>query len=328
MAEATDAIDVPPEANGVRLDAFLAQRGLATRSQVERLAREGKLRVGGKPAKAGRKLETGERVEVQGGPPAEAGAAELVPEAQPLAVLYEDEAVIVLNMPPGLVVHPGAGRTHGTLANALLAHLPTIAGGESHRPGLVHRLDRDTSGVMVVAKTQAAYESLSQQVREHEMDRRYLVLAWGRIAEDRLLIEVPIGRHTSDRKRMQAVPAPAPGRKVRAASTDFRVQVRSAAMTLVEAKLGTGRTHQIRVHLAHVGHPVVGDPVYGLRAARQAEAELDTKTLELVQALPGQALHAQTLRFRHPVTGQEVSFSASPPPELARLLVHLQASVL
>jgi 23S rRNA pseudouridine1911/1915/1917 synthase len=327
MADPPDAIQVPPEAGGTRLDAFLAQRGIATRSQVERLAKEGKLRVGGKPAKAGRKLEPGEWVEMAAPPVAEA-PSELLPEARPLDVLYEDAAIIVLNKPPGLSVHPGAGHAQGTLANALLAHAPSIAGGESHRPGLVHRLDRDTSGVMVVAKTVAAYESLSQQVREHEMDRRYLALVWGRIAEDRLVIEVPIGRHASDRKRMQAVPAPDPGRKVRAASTDLRVQLRLPAMTLVETKLGTGRTHQIRVHLAHLGHPVVGDPVYGLRAAQRAEAELGADTLELVRALPGQALHAQTLRFRHPSTGQEVSFSASPPPEMARLLVHLQASVI
>jgi 23S rRNA pseudouridine1911/1915/1917 synthase len=160
------------------------------------------------------------------------------------------------------------------------------------------------------------------------MERRYLALAWGVIREDRLLVAVPIARHEVERTRMAAVTAPEEGRTVRTAVTDLRVQVRFAHMTLVEAKLLTGRTHQIRVHLTHVGHPVVGDPVYGKRVAKRLELELDAPTLALVRALPGQALHAQSLTFRHPITGQQMSFSCPPPPEMARLLVHLQTSVL
>ena len=325
MPESAETLEVRAAEGGVRLDVFVAHHTSLARSQIEKLAKQGKVRVNGRPAKPGRKLEPGERVEVQ--LPAEVEATPR-PERRPLAILFEDEHVIVLSKPPGLAVHPGAGRAEGTLVNALLAHVPTLAGGESFRPGIVHRLDRDTSGVMVVAKTPEAYEGLSRQVRDREMERRYLALAWGVIREDRLLVAVPIARHEVERTRMAAVTAPEEGRTVRTAVTDLRVQVRFAHMTLVEAKLLTGRTHQIRVHLTHVGHPVVGDPVYGKRVAKRLELELDAPTLALVRALPGQALHAQSLTFRHPITGQQMSFSCPPPPEMARLLVHLQTSVL
>ena len=331
MPESAETLEVRAAEGGVRLDVFVAHHTSLARSQVEKLAKQGKVRVNGRPAKPGRKLESGERVEVR--LPAEVEATPR-PERRPLAILFEDEHVIVLSKPPGLAVHPGAGRAEGTLVNALLAHVPTLAGGESFRPGIVHRLDRDTSGVMVVAKTPEAYEQLSRQVRDREMERRYLALAWGVIREDRLLVAVPIARHEVERTRMAAVVAKSRrveesrSREGRAAATDLRVQVRFAHMTLVEAKLLTGRTHQIRVHLTHVGHPVVGDPVYGKRVAKRLELELDAPTLALVRALPGQALHAQSLTFRHPITGQQMSFSCPPPPEMARLLVHLQTSVL
>ena len=325
MSETRQMLSVPTEGGGLRLDVFVARHCGITRSRVEKLCHQGKVRVGGQSAKPGRKLEPGERVEVETPPPAELA---LKAERAPLAILYEDEHIIVLSKPPGMAVHPGAGRTTGTLANALLAHVPTMAGGESHRPGIVHRLDRDTSGVMVVAKTLAAYEQLSRQVRRREMERRYLAVAWGVIREDRLIIDAPIARHTHARTRMAAVPSPDGGRTARAAVTDLRVHVRAAHMTVVEARLITGRTHQIRVHLTHVGHPVVGDPVYGRRTAKRLEVELDAPTRELVDALPGQALHAQSLAFHHPATGQAMSFSCPPPPEMARLLVHLQAAVL
>jgi len=156
-----------------------------------------------------------------------------------------------------------------------------------------------------------------------ELERNYLALAWGRIAADRVIIDVPLGRHMRDRKRMAAVPQVAPGRRIRAATTDVRVLERFDGMTLVEARLATGRTHQIRVHLAHQAHPVVGDRTYGLRRARQEQALLDAETLALVSVLPGQALHAHVVRFRHPVTGQDVTVSAPAPPAMNRLLAHL-----
>jgi 23S rRNA pseudouridine1911/1915/1917 synthase len=306
---------------GSRLDAFVSRHTAAPRSQVEKLVKQGRVLVNGRPAKPGHKLEPGQQVRVQLPSPE---APTLRPERAALAILYEDDDVIVLSKPPGLAVHPGAGRAGGTLVNALLAHVPTLAGGESQRPGIVHRLDRDTSGVMVVAKHPKAYAHLSRQVRAREMERRYLALAWGVIREDRLIVEVPLARHGAERTRMAVASLPG----AREAVTDLRVQSRFPHMTLVEARLVTGRTHQIRVHLAHLGHPVVGDPVYGRKTAKRLEVELENRTLELVHALPGQALHAQSLTFRHPVTGREMTFSAPQPAEMARLLVHLQAAML
>lgn len=319
-------LDVQPGDAGQRLDAFIAGRGVLARSQAEKLAKEGRICVNGKPARAGYRVQPGDSVHV----PAD-GPRLPTPHSRPptpIPVLFEDDAIVVVNKPPGLAVHPGAGRPGGTLIDMLLAQIPALrrSGGAPERPGIVHRLDRDTSGVMVVAKTAAAYEGLSRQVRQREMDRRYLALAWGRIEEDRLVIDVPIGRAQADPTRMVAAPSAA--RLSRAAVTDIWVQQRAAAMTVVEARLVTGRTHQIRVHLAHIGHPVVGDPVYGRRVAQRGEAEVDGETLALIEALPGQALHAQSLAFRHPTTGQQVRFSAPPYPEMAKLLVHLKASVV
>lgn len=318
-------LEVEPDARGARLDAFLARRTGLTRSHAEKLVRDGAVLVDGSPGRPGQRLEPGMRVQVRlPSPPSPTPQ----PQPLPLTILYEDAHLLVLNKPPGLAVHPGAGRDSGTLVNALLAHAPGISGGETFRPGIVHRLDRDTSGLMVVAKTPEAFAGLSDQVRRREVDRRYLGLAWGRIAEDRLLIDLPIARHRTARTRMAVVPSPEPGKAARAALTDVRVQERFPLMTLVEARLGTGRTHQIRLHLASLGHPLVGDPVYGLRTAKRLELELDEATRALVHDLPGQALHAHALTFTHPATGQELTFSTSPPPEMARLLVHLHGTVL
>ncbi len=318
-------LTVDADAQGHRLDAFVARATSLPRARAEKLIRDGAVLVNGQPAKPGLRLEPGMQVQVS--VPAPPSPTPL-PESIPLTLLFEDQHLLVLNKPPGLAVHPGAGRDRGTLVNALLAHVPGLSGGESFRPGIVHRLDRDTSGVLVVAKTPRAFAGLSEQVRAHTMERRYLALAWGRIREDHVVIDVPIGRHLTERTRMAAVPSPAADRTVRAASTDLRVQERFAHLTLLEARLETGRTHQIRVHLAYLGHPVVGDPVYGRRIAQRLELELDDDLRTLVEALPGQALHAHTLGFTHPLTGQRLTFSASPPPEMARLLVHLHRSVL
>jgi 23S rRNA pseudouridine1911/1915/1917 synthase len=257
--------------------------------------------------------------------PAEAGDGRPGPEGIALDILFEDDHVLVVNKPQGMVVHPGAGRSSGTLVNALLGHTESLAsGGGPHRPGIVHRLDRDTSGLMVVAKSEVAYAGLSRQVRQREMERRYLALVWGRVREDRLLIDVPIGRHLGDWRRMAAVPRAEAGRRVRSAVTDIRVSERLGPVTVVEARPATGRTHQIRVHLAHQGHPVVGDGVYGLRRARQEKAALDAETLARVRGLPGHALHAQMLSFAHPVSGQELRFSAPAPGAMSGLVAHLR----
>ena len=322
MTEEPVSLEVGSKDEGRRVDAFLARRDLGlTRSQAEKLAKSGRVRIGGRGAAAGRRLVAGDVVEVLL-PPRQAETPG--PESIALDILFEDEHVIVVNKPRGMVVHPAGGRQTGTLVNALLAHTDRLAaGGGEHRPGLVHRLDRDTSGLLVVAKSDDAYASLSGQVRRREMERRYIALVWGAVAEDRLFIDVPIGRHRRTPTRMAAVAGPSDGRKVRAAHTDIIVLERYGAMTLVEARLGTGRTHQIRVHLAHQGHPVVGDPTYGLRRARRERAMLEGETLALVRGLRGQALHAQLLRFRHPVGGQELTFTAPLPRKMAVLVSHL-----
>ncbi|MBN1458968.1 MAG: RluA family pseudouridine synthase [Armatimonadetes bacterium] len=315
---------VPPQAEGRRLDAFLADACEAlSRSQAERLAKAGKILLNGRTALPGRRLETGDTLELE---MPEEVTAELRPEDAPLDILFEDDHVIVINKPSGLVVHPGAGRESGTLVNALLAHTHDLAAGAGrHRPGIVHRLDKDTSGLLIVAKTEASYSELSRQVRQREIERRYLTLVWGRIREDRLVIDVPIGRHQRERKRMAAVTQPQEGRTVRTAKTDVVVLDRFAQMALLEARLETGRTHQIRVHLSHLGHPVVGDRTYGLRRARQERAKLDTKTADLVARLKGHALHAHFLRFHHPTTERELSFSVPPPPDMSVLIQHMSA---
>lgn len=319
-----ELLRVEPADEGLRLDAFVARRlpGL-TRSRAERLARSGSILVDGRPAPPGRRVVAGETVRV---PLPEAVDTTPGPEPLPLRILFEDDQIIVLDKPPGVVVHPTPGHESGTLVNALLAHAPALAdAGEPHRPGIVHRLDRDTSGLMVIAKTQQAHRELSRQVRQREIRRSYLALVWGSIREDRILIDVPIARHQRERTRMAAVVGPAPERRVRSAVTDVRVLERFPNMTLVEARPVTGRTHQIRVHLAHQGHPIVGDPTYGARRARKEKAALDAETLARVAALPGQALHAHSLVFRHPATGCEVSFSVSAPPAMAALLALLRS---
>ncbi len=324
MKEKRESLTVQSEEDGLRLDALIAQRGLGiTRSQAERLAKSGHVSVNGRTGRAGQRLAAGETVEVRlpvaetdGGP---------VPEAMPVDILFEDDHVVVVYKPQGMVVHPSAGRDSGTLVNALLAGARSLASGAGpHRPGIVHRLDRDTSGLMVVAKSDEAYVELSRQVRRRELERRYLALVWGGLREDRVLIDVPIGRHLGDWKRMAAVPQPVSGRRTRSAMTDVRVVERLGPITLVEARLGTGRTHQIRVHLAHQGHPVVGDRVYGRRRARRDMAALEEGVLRSVKALRGHALHAQTLSFHHPVSGQELRFSAPPPRAMLGLLIHLR----
>lgn len=333
---AQTSFQVEQAESGKRLDVLLAARELGlSRSQAERLARQGRVLVAGRPAAPGRRVAAGELVEVSLATEAE---VEPRPEIMPLDILFEDEDIIVLNKPRGMVVHPSptpsAGRfsrTSGTLVHALLGHTTRLAAGAGpYRPGIVHRLDRGTSGLLVVAKTDSAYQELARQIKRREAERRYLALVWGNLREDHLVIDLPVARRRREPMEMTAVSRLARGEasrqwqgKLRAAHTAVAVLQRLGEITLVEAKLGTGRTHQIRVHLAHVGHPVVGDPVYGLRQARRRRALLGTGTEALVRRLEGQALHAHVLRFRHPTTGQRVTFSAAMPPDMARLVSHL-----
>ncbi|UCC69783.1 MAG: RluA family pseudouridine synthase [Armatimonadota bacterium] len=308
----------------MRLDVLVARRcATITRSQAERLAKSGRVHVNGRAARAGHRVAAGERVEVR--LPPDTGDGLPKPEGIPLDILFADDHILVVNKPQGMVVHPAAGRRTGTLVNALLARAGPLAQGSGpHRPGIVHRLDKDTSGLIVIAKSDIAYAELSRRMRQREVERRYLALVWGVLREDRLLIDVPIGRHLGDWKRMAAVSRPEAGRRVRSATTDIRVSERLGPATLVEARPATGRTHQIRVHLAHQGHPVVGDRVYGLRRARQEKVALDAETLAQVRALPGHALHALMLSFAHPVSGQQLRFSAPPPAAMSGLVAYLR----
>jgi 23S rRNA pseudouridine1911/1915/1917 synthase len=299
---------------GRRLDLWLAARlPDLSRTRIKALVDAGRVRVDGAASKAAHRLKDGERVDVVVPPPA---PEEMAAEAIPLAVVFEDADVLVVDKPAGMVTHPGAGRSTGTLAAAALAHAPEIAGvGGPRRPGIVHRLDKGTSGLIVLAKSRQAYDSLTAQLQRRTMSRRYLCLAHGAIASLEGIIDAPIARDPRSRVRM-AVARAGTGRR---AVTRFRVLERFAGYTYLECRLETGRTHQIRVHLASLGHPVVGDATYGARRSRQP----DTLPSDLVEDLGGVALHAAGLSFLHPVTGETVDLSCPLPNRIARLLSHL-----
>jgi 23S rRNA pseudouridine1911/1915/1917 synthase len=300
-------LTVEAPAAGARLDRWLVGAVPAlSRARIQALIEGGHVRVDGLRRKPSHRVATGERVEIELPPPP---PEELEPERIALTVVHEDDDVLVLDKPAGMVVHPGAGHARGTLAAALLAHAPTIAGvGGPRRPGVVHRLDKDTSGLLAVAKTQASYTSLTEQLQARTVRRVYLAVAHGRLAADQGVIDKPIGRDPRDRTRMAVQPA---GRGRRAV-THFRVLERFAEFTYLEVRLETGRTHQIRVHLASLGHPLAGDTVYG-RRRRSPPVPLG-----------GLALHATALAFTHPATGQPMQFNAPLPARMERLLSHLR----
>jgi 23S rRNA pseudouridine1911/1915/1917 synthase len=299
---------------GHRLDLWLAaQLPDLSRTRIKALVDGGRVSVNGAACKAARRLKAGERVEVVIPPNAQ---EEMVPEAIPLAIVFEDAHLLVVDKPAGMVTHPGAGRSTGTLAAAALAHAPEIAGvGGPRRPGIVHRLDKGTSGLIVLAKTRRAYDALTAQLQQRTMSRRYLCLAHGAIAPHDGMIDAPIARDPRSRVRM-AVARAGTGKR---ALTRFRVLERFGGYTYLECRLETGRTHQIRVHLASLGHPLVGDLTYGAKPARQQ----DTLPADLVEGLGGVALHAAGLTFLHPATGEAVELSCPLPNRIARLLSHL-----
>ena len=289
---------------GQRLDVAAARITGLSRSQVQRLIEGGLVLVDGRRAKAGRRVRCGETLTVTLPEPEPAVA---VPEALPLEVVYEDGDLLVVNKPRGMAVHPGAGRNRGTLVNALLHHCRDLSGiGGVQRPGIVHRLDKDTSGLLVVAKNDVAHQELARQIKARTVTRRYLALVHGNLTRDRGTVAAPIARHAVHRQKMAVDPA-----RGRPAVTHFRVLRRYGACTLVELRLETGRTHQIRVHMAHIGHPVVGDRRYGPRRPDLG--------------LEGQFLHAAVLGFRHPRTGAYLEFSAPLPRELAAVLERLES---
>jgi 23S rRNA pseudouridine1911/1915/1917 synthase len=309
---------VEARAAGIRLDRWLTDRlPDLSRTRLQALVEAGRVSVDGAPRKASYRLREGERVVVTIPPPS---PATLVPEPVPLSIVFEDDHVLVVDKPAGMVVHPGAGRSSGTLVHALLAHAPSLAGvGGPDRPGIVHRLDKGTSGLLVVAKSQTAYLALTRQLASRSVSRRYLALVHGRILEPQGTIEAAIGRHPRDRVRMAVRPL---GRG-RAAITHFRVVERLGEFTYLEARLETGRTHQIRVHLASIGHPLVGDDTYRRRATPPVR---DPILARLVAELGGPALHAAALGFVHPVSGEPCLFHSPLPGRIERLLWHLRTA--
>ena len=302
------------------MDRFLAEAQTdLSRSRLQHLIRDGLVSVNGRSARASLRLRAGDRVEVAV-PPAAPDEA-LLPEDRPLAIVHEDADLVVLDKPAGLVVHPGAGVRAGTLVHALLHRFPELAGvGGAGRPGIVHRLDKDTSGLMVVARTARAHRALVEALRAREVKRTYGALVWGEPRAASGVIEGAIGRDPRDRKRMAVVT-----RGGKPARTRWRVAERFGVATRLDVGLDTGRTHQIRVHLAQLGFPVVGDPVYGGRkkqlSAREAERSL---AVELLKCLPRQALHASELELSHPVTGKSMTFESPWPEDLTRALALLR----
>ena len=239
----------------------------------------------------------------------------LRPAAIPLKVLFEDEHLAVIDKPAGLVVHPAPGHWDDTLVNALISRGTTLSGGAEGRPGIVHRLDRDTSGLMVIAKTDLAHRRLGAAIAARRVHRGYAALAWGHLDESPIVIEAPIARHPQDRKRMTILASGRPSR------TDARVVARFPVAELLRLELHSGRTHQIRVHLEHIGHPVVGDPVYAGGGSRRITGPLRRQAEALERATPRQALHAAVLAFRHPETGSPLEFRAEWPSDLRDALV-------
>ena len=288
------------ESKNQRLDAFLASSldGL-TRSQATRLIESGEVAVNGRAVSKSYKLAGGEDIAVTRPEPE---PVEAVPQDIPLDVVYEDADVIVVNKPSGMVVHPAPGHPDGTLVNALLYHCAgTLSGiGGALRPGIVHRIDRDTSGLIIAAKNDAAHQYLSAQLADHTLARTYECIVVGALREDRGTVDAPIARHPTGRKRMAVV---AGGRE---AVTHWEVIARYPGYTHVRCRLETGRTHQIRVHMAYIGHPILGDTVYGAKKE--------------VPGLTGQCLHAVGLRFLHPRTHEVVELSCPLPEEFTRML--------
>ncbi len=305
---------VSEEDAGARLDAFLAARIAATsRARIKRLIETGDVLVNNASVKPAHKLRAGETVEIEF--TENLPLNELASENIPVEIVYEDAELAIVNKPAGLVVHPGAGVSSGTLANALAFHFQNLsARGGALRPGIVHRLDRGTSGLMVVAKTVSAHEKLAEEFQARRVYKSYVALVHGRVTEEQGRIEQPVGRDARHRTRMTVLPEGSGGRN---ALSLYRVRTRFHRFTLLDVEIQTGRTHQIRVHLAWLKHPVVGDEVYGAGRDRNLP---DANLRRSISALSRQFLHAERLGFHHPRTSAPINFTAPLPEELKHFL--------
>jgi len=304
----TDVWRTPPEAGGLRLDRHLAEHYSVPRNRTRTWIRGGDVTVNGRPGKPGQSLRGGEEIRCRPRPAVDESRVE--PEAGELDILHEDEHLIVIDKPAGLVVHPGAGRSTGTLVHRLVARYPEIASvGGSGRPGIVHRLDKDTTGVILIARTAAAYQALGEAFALRRLDKRYLAIVYGTPSPTEGRIERPLGRHPTRRMEMTVR---ADGRP---AITEYRLLGSMAGISLLQLGLTTGRTHQIRVHLKSHGHPLIGDPIYG-EARWKA---LPPAVRRPLRTFPRPALHAWRIGLSHPVSGEEIAFEAAPPTDLTAL---------
>jgi len=312
----TQTLRVPAESEDTRLDRFLATALALSRSQLQRLIKDGAVLVAGRAAKANQPVKPGQEISIDVPAPIEAAPA---PEDLPLPIVYQDTDLIVVDKPAGMVVHPAAGHESGTMVNALLHHVDDLSGiGGEKRPGIVHRLDKGTSGLMVVAKHDRAHEELARQFARREVEKEYLALAWGEVMAGRR-IDAPIGRDPSNRKKMASESARV--RRTRAAVTRVvRAEHFGRVLTLVQVAIHTGRTHQIRVHLSAIGHPIVGDALYG-GVHRRVPGDI-----RAVAHLDRPFLHAARLVFTHPEDGRRMEFLSAMPADLQRVLDELRAS--
>lgn len=300
-------LTVSPEDAGVRIDKYLAEQlPDITRSYLQKLLKDGSVQMNGKPVKASTKTAVGAVIALTIPEPEE---PEILPENIPLDILYEDSDVILINKPKNMVVHPAAGHYTGTLVNALMYHCRGALSGINGvlRPGIVHRIDKDTTGVLIVCKNDRAHNALAEQLKEHSITRKYRAIVCGNLKEDEGTVDAPLGRHPQDRKKMAIVRSG--GKR---AVTHYRVLERFGNDTYIECQLETGRTHQIRVHMASLGHPLLGDEIYG-RAKSPFKLE-------------GQTLHAMVLGFIHPTTGEYMEFEAPLPEYFEKLLEKLRKS--
>jgi len=309
---------VPVDVIPCRIDIYLVQHGVGlSRSQIQKLIRVGNIRVVGKGTKPNFILRGGETIEIEF-PPEEPRL--LLPEEIPLDIIYEDEHLLVVNKPAGMVTHPARGNWSGTLINAVLHHtkeLPQIGG--DFRPGIVHRLDKDTSGLIIIARRAQVHLKLAEMLSKRQISRKYLALLWGHLSEDVVEVDAPIGHNQNDPTKRGIVPGGRP------AKTQFRLKAQCDFLDLAEAKLFTGRTHQIRVHAQHIGHPVFGDGEYGGREGRISgiAPQFRVHAKKLLELAPRQMLHAWRLSFAHPATHEEISLCAPLPSDFVAVLKDL-----